>query len=79
MTIDHDVSPNEPLANGIYAAEVYFGWKLLQWKDGEWWHTELVSRWTASKPVQWIGPFPPLLKKPQSAMPDAGAAPKYDL
>ena len=49
----------EPTEAGLYVAEVYFGWKILQWHEGAWWHTELVSRWTASKPVQWLGPLPP--------------------
>lgn len=68
-----------PTENGVYAAEVYFGWKILAWRDGEWWHESFVGRWTASEPVQWIGPFPELLKKPQSEMPDNGEAPQYDL
>lgn len=51
----------EPAENGLYAAEVYFGWKILQWHAGKWWHTELTGRWTASKPVQWLGPLPPLM------------------
>lgn len=48
----------KPTQNGTYAAEVYFGWKLLEWKDGEWWHPSGVGRWTASEPVQWVGPLP---------------------
>lgn len=69
----------EPTEAGLYVAEVYFGWKILQWHEGAWWHTELVSRWTASKPVQWLGPLPPLVKQPQSEMPDNGEPPQYDL
>jgi hypothetical protein len=50
-----------PLLDGVYAAEVYFGWKLLEWKDGAWWHLALVGRWMASDPVQWVGPLPGLM------------------
>lgn len=52
-----------PTVEGIYAAEVYFGWKLLEWKDGAWWHLALVGRWTATKPVQWVGPLPQLTRQ----------------
>jgi hypothetical protein len=43
---------------GLYAVEVYFGWKILQRHEGGWWHVELTGRWTASEPVQWVGPLP---------------------
>lgn len=49
---------DEALVNGLYAAEVYFGWKLLEFHDGEWWHQSAVGRWTACEPVQWVGPLP---------------------
>lgn len=48
----------KPTTNGTYAAEVYFGWKLLEFRDGDWWHLSLVGRWTACEPVQWVGPLP---------------------
>lgn len=48
-------NPTEP---GIYVAEVYFGWKILEWKDGSWWHPGAVGKWTAHAPVQWVGPLP---------------------
>jgi hypothetical protein len=47
-----------PTLPGSYAAEVYFGWKLLDWRDGQWWHPNLNSPWTATAPVQWVGPLP---------------------
>lgn len=47
-----------PLLDGLYAVEVYHGWKLLEWFEGEWWHTDLIGRWTACEPVQWVGPLP---------------------
>lgn len=57
----------EPPTNGTYVCEVYFGWKILEWKDGEWWHPNTVGRWTASEPLQWVGPLPDLVRveKPQ--------------
>ena len=53
-----------PKFPGIYAAEVFYGWKLLEWKDGSWWHMGTVGRWTASIPVQWVGPLPVQRKQP---------------
>lgn len=52
------VTSNTPTVNGLYAAEIYFGWKLLEWKDGSWWHMELAGCWSAGDPVQWVGPLP---------------------
>lgn len=75
MTIDHDVRPERPAVNGLYAVEVYFGWKLLEWKDGEWWHTGGVGRWTASEEHQWVGPLPDRI----GAKPAIPAKVEYDL
>lgn len=47
-----------PTKAGLYAAEIYFGWKLLEWHDGAWWHEAKVGRWMAADPVQWVGPLP---------------------
>lgn len=49
-----------PTTDGVYAVEVYFGWKLLEFKEGEWWHLSCIGRWTACAPLQWVGPLPPL-------------------
>lgn len=65
----------DPTENGTYIAEVFYGWKVLEWYDGRWWHKELVGRWTASKPLQWIGPLPPLVGFKKEKAPD----PVYDL
>lgn len=51
-------SHNAPDADGLYAVEIYFGWKLLEWKDGSWWHTNTNARWMAGDVVQWVGPLP---------------------
>ena len=47
-----------PPTNGIYSAEIYFGWKLLEWRDGEWWFDNGFAQWGGSTPLQWIGPMP---------------------
>jgi hypothetical protein len=32
---------------GLYAVEIHFGWKLLEWHAGAWWHLakELAGGW----------------------------------
>lgn len=47
-----------PDREGLYAVEIHFGWKLLEWVDGAWWHITKVGRWMADDPVQWVGPLP---------------------
>lgn len=50
---------SNPTQPGIYVAEVYFGWKILEWKDGCWQHPGGgIGKWTACEPVQWVGPLP---------------------
>lgn len=53
-----DVGLGSPTHEGLYAAKIYWGWKLLEWKKGEWWHPDAVARWTADVPAQWVGPLP---------------------
>lgn len=48
----------DPTKDGLYAVEVYHGWKLLEWYKGEWWHMDRVGRWEACVPHQWVGPLP---------------------
>lgn len=62
----------EPTANGLYAVEIYYGWKLLEFKDGEWWHMDFIGRWSADEPLQWVGPLPVRRGQPTSK-------PDYDL
>jgi hypothetical protein len=47
-----------PTVNGLYVVEIHFGWKLLEWYAGAWWHMAKVGRWMADDPVQWVGPLP---------------------
>jgi hypothetical protein len=64
-----------PLLDGLYAAEICFGWKLLEFHDGQWWHMQKVGRWMADDPVQWVGPLPaPMLIKGKK-----GEPPEFDL
>lgn len=56
MSIQH--SRGTPDVEGLYAAEIHFGWKLLEFHDGAWWHMAKVGRWMADDPVQWVGPLP---------------------
>jgi hypothetical protein len=42
-----------PTKDGLYAVEIHFGWKLLEWYAGAWWHLQRVGRWMADDPVQW--------------------------
>jgi hypothetical protein len=51
-----------PTEEGLYAVEIYFGWKLLEWYAGDWWHEAKVGRWMAGNPAQWVGPLPPRMK-----------------
>jgi hypothetical protein len=36
MTVEH--SQGRPETEGLYAVEIHFGWKLLEWYAGAWWH-----------------------------------------
>lgn len=56
MSVPHGTET--PTANGLYCAEIYFGWKLLEWRDGEWWFENGFAQWGGGTPLQWIGPMP---------------------
>lgn len=58
--MEHVVGKN-PNTEGLYATEIHFGWKLLEWHAGAWWHVAKVGRWMADDPVQWVGPLPDAL------------------
>lgn len=53
-----NVDDTVPPEIGLYAARVFHGWKLLQWRDGEWWIEGFVCRWTGGEVSEWIGPLP---------------------
>lgn len=59
MSVPHGTET--PTTNGLYCAEIYFGWKLLEWKDGAWFHMGGIGRWTAGIPKQWVGPMPEVI------------------
>jgi hypothetical protein len=62
----------QPEEEGLYAVEIHFGWKLLEWHALAWWHLERVARWMADDPVQWVGPLPPrkLIKSKKGHKPE---------
>lgn len=47
-----------PTVPGLYAVEVFCGWKLLDWNAARGWHMAGVCKWNADVPTQWIGPLP---------------------
>lgn len=54
----HGAGDEEPITNGVYVALIYWGWKLLEFHDGVWWHPTKTSRWGAGDPERWVGPLP---------------------
>lgn len=48
----------KPTIEGTYVAEVYYGWRILEWKDARWHFDGGWSLWQAGDPVQWVGPLP---------------------
>lgn len=49
----------DPLEPGIYACEVYHGWKLLEWGPCDmWFHVGLQAGKYPLEVVQWVGPLP---------------------
>jgi len=52
------VNTGNPVHSGLYACEVFYGWKLLYWDEGSWWFELKVGKWGADTPAQWVGPLP---------------------
>lgn len=61
-----------PTIDGLYCTEIYFGWKLLEWRDGVWWFEGGFAQWGAGDPLQWIGPMPERISGKKQSM-------EYDL
>lgn len=57
------IGTDTPTDEGLYAVEIYYGWKLLQWSVGEWWFEQKTAKWMAGAPVQWVGPLPGRVKR----------------
>lgn len=34
-----------PATPGIYACRQYYGWRILEWFDGAWWHVGRGAKW----------------------------------
>lgn len=56
MTLDQGTG--EPDFDGLYACDIYHGWKLLEWKKGKWRIEGGVATWAAGAPKSWFGPLP---------------------
>lgn len=57
------IGTGTPTETGVYCAQVYYGWKLLEWKHDAWYLESGFVTWAAGDPVQWIGPMPALLPR----------------
>lgn len=55
-----DVQTGFPTENGTYAAFVYYGWRLLEWRDGKWWFEKCTAPWCAGNIPYFVGPLPKL-------------------
>lgn len=48
-----------PPVDGEYCAEIYWGWRVLSWREGVWhYHHDQNLPWKAGDPAQWVGPLP---------------------
>jgi len=57
----------EPVEDGLYVCNIYYGWKILEWRDGRW-RFEVHGLWAGGEPYSWIGPLPEA-EKPGSPKP----------
>lgn len=55
-----NVGIDTPKYSGLYAVEVFCGWKLLNWSEAQGWHMPGICKWSADIPLQWVGPLPAL-------------------
>ncbi len=53
-----DVDNGVPKHEGIYAVLVFSGWRILEWHQNQWWHSERVGKWPDLVPAKWVGPLP---------------------
>lgn len=65
----------DPTENASYAAEVYHGWKILEWRGGEWWSQGFHTRFPLEV-VQWVKLPDPIYFKLQDKRDNAM---EYDL
>lgn len=52
------MNTGNPVQPGLYACEVFYGWKLLHWDGAVWWFELKVGKWGGNTPAQWVGPLP---------------------
>lgn len=76
-----------PVEPGIYAARQWYGWRILEWHNGEWWHTGRSAKWPSGAPggkpsiEAHIGPLPVIsmdYTKPPLGI-ERKPEPEYDL
>ena len=76
-----------PLDDGLYACRQWYGWRILQWHKGAWWHAGLGAKWPIAAHGEtgieaWIGPLPVISKdytKPPLGIARAPEPMEYDL
>lgn len=52
-------SLGNPTEDGIYAARQWYGWRILEWHNGEWWHIGRASAWPKKAEIDaFVGPLP---------------------
>jgi hypothetical protein len=58
VNIEHG-KPTEP---GLYAARQWYGWRILEWHAGEWWHVGRSGKWGSAEIEAFLGPLPVIAK-----------------
>lgn len=58
MNIQH----GKPVEPGLYAARQYYGWRILEWHEGEWWHERRTAKWGSTEIEAFLGPLPVISK-----------------
>lgn len=61
-----------PAEDGLYAARQWYGYRILEWHKGEWWHPGLQSKWGKTEIEAHIGPLPTIVKDFSKPAPHRG-------
>lgn len=57
-----EATPGKPTEDGIYCARQWYGWRILEWWKGEWWHAGKTAKWGNAEIEAYIGPLPVISK-----------------
>jgi hypothetical protein len=69
-----------PTEDGIYAARQWYGWRILEWWKGEWWHAGKSAKWGNAEIEAYFGPLPVISKvAPPFDKPRVELPPEFDL